>query len=238
MGKVSQTVDQDIADTILERPHGFKIAGKWLYLYPVTLGKSLLLERLIASLKINNSLLRTAPALELMRVVKANRETVSRILAIHTLQTKREIFDVETISNRDEFLQKELSDDEMTTLLTLAMSVDSVSAFKKHLGLDREREILKKIAKVKNSGGNTFQFGGKSLYGALIDAACERYGWSLEYVVWGISYTNLQMMMADSSTSVYLTDDERKKVRISNDTERISADDPKNWARIKSQKWD
>lgn len=47
----------------------------------------------------------------------------------------------------------------------------------------RARELSKKVQ-------NQYVFGGKSIWGALIDAACERYGWTFDYVVWGISYNN------------------------------------------------
>ena len=40
-------------------------------------------------------------------------------------------------------------------------------------------------------------FGGKTIWGTLIDAACERYGWTFDYVVWGISYNNLTLMLKD-----------------------------------------
>ena len=50
----------------------------------------------------------------------------------------------------------------------------------------------------------------------------------MEYVVWGISYANLQMLMADSITSVYLSPEERKKLGITDNLEIINADDPKN----------
>lgn len=238
MGKHNAAIEQDVADAIMERPHGFSVAGKWLYLYPVTLGKTLLLDRLVSSLHINQTLLRKSAVIETMRIVNTNRETVCRILAIHTLRTQQEIFDVEIMRKREEFLLKELADDDMATLLMLTLTNDPVDKFIKHFGIDKDRKDQSKIAKVKNSKGNSLQFGGHSLYGAMIDAACERYGWSFEYVVWCISYVNLCMVMADAITSVYLSDDERKKVRINNDRERISADDPKNWAKIKSQKWD
>ena len=74
---------------------------------------------------------------------------------------------------------------------------------------------MSEVMKAK-SNSNSFNFGGKSIYGALIDAACERYKWTYDYVVWKISYTNLQLMLKDSIKSVYLTDDEMKNVHINN----------------------
>lgn len=71
------------------------------------------------------------------------------------------------------------------------------------------------VAKAKESN-NTYTFGGKSIYGTLIDAACERYKWTFDYVVWEISYTNLQLLLKDKVNSLYLTDEEMKNVHINN----------------------
>jgi hypothetical protein len=72
------------------------------------------------------------------------------------------------------------------------------------------------------------------LFGQLIDPACERYGWSYEYVVWGISYAALTAMMADKVTSIILTDEEKKNVpkRLLETEDAINGDDPKNWAKV------
>lgn len=72
----------------------------------------------------------------------------------------------------------------------------------------------------------------------MIDIACERYGWTMDYVVWGISYANLHMLLNDYITSIYLTDDEIKKYHISMDRTFINGDDPKNMDKIKGMKWD
>ena len=85
---------------------------------------------------------------------------------------------------------------------------------------------------------NTITFGGKSIYGTIIDSACERYGWTMQYVVWGISYTNLCMLLADSTKDVYLTDDEMKKYQSSDNTNTISADDIGNMNLILSRSWE
>ena len=69
--------------------------------------------------------------------------------------------------------------------------------------------------------------GGKSIYGLLIDFACQRYGWTMDYVLWGISYVNLNMLFADDITTVYLSDEERKKLGRG-DGRMVDADDPKN----------
>lgn len=79
---------------------------------------------------------------------------------------------------------------------------------------------MDKINKAKDTK-NQYVFGGKTIWGALIDAACERYGWTFDYVVWGISYNNLTLMMKDKITSIYLSDEERKKTHIPTANEEV-----------------
>lgn len=231
-------IEEEISDAIMERPHGFNVAKRWLYLYPVSLGKMLLLSRLTSQLEIGSSKFQKNSVLEVLKATNAHRDIVNRILAIHTFRSRDEIFDVEKMTARQEFFSKNLSNEDAASLLLIALSRDPVSSFSAYLGLDKERKELSRITKIKNEKGNSVTFCGKSLYGTLIDAACERYGWTLEYVVWGVSYANLQMMFADMINSVYLSDEERKKAHISNDRTVINADDPKNWARIRAIKWD
>ena len=47
---------------------------------------------------------------------------------------------------------------------------------------------------------------------------------SLIHILWEISFSFLQMLMADAITSVYLTDEEKKEARISNDRTFVNAD--------------
>lgn len=119
----------------------------------------------------------------------------------------------------------------------MALSEGDVSVYTKHLGIDKEKEWQAKAMRAKNNN-NSLVFGGKSIYGTLIDTACERYGWTLEYVVWGISYANLQLLLADSVTSIYLSDEERKRINIPKDRRVINADDPANMEKIKAMNWD
>ena len=55
-------------------------------------------------------------------------------------------------------------------------------------------------------------FGGRTLFGRLIDTACERYGWSYEYVVWGLPREVLELMLRDRQTALTISDDERRKL--------------------------
>lgn len=237
MSEDKKLIDMNIADTIIERPHGFKVNQRQFYLYPVTLGKTYLISRLVECLDINLDIIKANPYMEALRLCQDKKEVVCRILSYHTINKKEELFDCDLVQERCDFFLKELDVDSLSQLLVMALSEGDVSVYTKHLGIDKEKEWQAKAMRAKNNN-NSLVFGGKSIYGTLIDTACERYGWTLEYVVWGISYANLQLLLADSVTSIYLSDEERKRINIPKDRRVINADDPENMAKIKAMNWD
>ena len=237
MAEDKKLIDMNIADTLIERPHGFKVTQRQFYLYPVTLGKTYLISRLVECLDINLDIIKANPYMEALRLCQDKKEVVCRILSYHTINKKEELFDCDLVQERCDFFLKELDVDSLSQLLVMALSEGDVSVYTKHLGIDKEKEWQAKAMRAKNNN-NSLVFGGKSIYGTLIDTACERYGWTLEYVVWGISYANLQLLLADSVTSIYLSDEERKRINIPKDRRVINADDPENMAKIKAMNWD
>lgn len=231
-------IDEEILEAIMERPYGFAVKGKRFYLYPVTLGKSILLLRLMRELEIDTELLAKSPSLEALRVTSAHKDVAILIIAYCTAKDKQEIFDNARLEEYQRLLSDNLSDEDIAQLLLIIYQYDKTASFIKHLGLDRDQKEQAKISKLKNKNGNTVMFGGKSIYGSLISAACEKYGWTLDYVVWGISLVNLRMMLADSVNSIYLSDDEKKSARLTTGQEIVDMDNPDNWAKIKAMKWD
>lgn len=230
--KKDKFIELEIADTIIERPQAFEIDGRLFYLYPVTLGKSLMLARLIESLDIDEKALTQNPFLEALSLCERKREIVTTIIAYHTIKRKQDLFNPRKIRNRCNQL-KSVETEDLASLLLMVINTDKTEKFTKYLGIDKENQLKAKVAKFKDENGSTLTFGGKSAYGSLIDFACERYGWSYDYVVWGISYNNLRMIMSDSTSTTYLSEDERKKLRIPKDRTVINADDKRNLARIK-----
>lgn len=229
---------QSIEDAIMERPFGFEVNGKRFCLYPPTLGASMLIARLTKDLEIDDASLAEQSCLEIMRIVGKHKDIACRIIAYATANGKEEACDALIIDERQKFFSDSLSNDEIVQLLLLIYQSDNTAAFIRHFGLDKEQKEQARISKLKNKGGNTLMFGGKSLYGSLIGVACEKYGWTLDYVVWGISLTNLRMMIADSINSIYLTDEEKKTAKTTHGQEILNMDDPSNWAKIKAMKWD
>lgn len=231
---LNKDLEKDLADAIIDRPYGFTCGNRHFYLYPVTLGKMFLLGRLIKSLGINEDILKTNPYLEAIRLVKEHREQVIRIITYHTIRTKAKIFDYEYVEARNKYLSEHCDDEDLETLLITVLTSDKTEAFMHHLKLDKEQERMNSVMKVKSSK-NVYVFGGLSIYGSLIDAACSKYHWTFDYVVWEISYTNLKLLLADATKDICLSDDERKRCSVTNDRDRLSADDPRNWEKIKAE---
>lgn len=223
-------IERMIEDSIMEMPIGFEIGGIDLFLYPVTLGRAYLISREKEGMADN---LVNAFASASSEVRENYRRSICRIVAIQTLRTKEEIFDSAVLNDRIDLLYREADDEGLFCLYDMiSASLDDSKLFIKAYGLDHDKKALAKIAKMKQDSGN-ISFGARTAYGSFIAPACEKFGWSVEYVVWGIGLTNLEMLLADASTSVYLSKDERKKLKISTDRTIIDAGDPANKERIR-----
>ena len=229
---------QDIADTILDRPKGFSVGHRHFYLWPVTLGKMFLTQRIVEQLEINAQNLKLNPYVEALRLVETKKDDCCLLLAYHTLKTKKEVNNTTTVKARTNILAKELGNDDIATLLILCLTWDKTAAFMHHTKIDKELERMKEVSKCKKNK-NTFQFGGVSIYGSIIDQACERYGWTFDYVVWEISFMNLQLMLKDSIKSVYLTDEEAKKCHVPIDGRSVDGNDAELMKQVISEgNWD
>ena len=220
-------IEMDICDSIMERPIVFSINDESFFIYHACLGKIYLLHRIISSLNINQEVISKNPYLEAMRLCKINPKEVCRIISYFTFKNKDDIFDTRKVDKRTDMFLKNLSIDEMSTLLVTILTLDNTDLFIKHLGIDKDLDERKRISSVKKYSGY-FSFGGKSPYGTLIDFACHRYGWSMDYVILVISYTNLRMLMVDTISSVHLSKEEMRQLGMKDNIEIIDAGDPKN----------
>lgn len=217
-------LELDIADTIIDRPKGFSVGRRHFYLYPVTLGKVYLQKRIIENLEINKELIQTNPYAEALRLIETKREDCCLLIAYHTLQTKDDVLSNRKVTIRKNIFMREMDNEDIATLILACLMYDKTLLFIQYFGIDKEQERMSEVIKAKDNK-NSFSFGGKSIYGTIIDAACERYKWTYDYVVWGISYTNLQMLLKDYVKSVYLTDDEMKSAHLNNTSAMIDGND-------------
>jgi hypothetical protein len=204
-----------LADIVMDAPQAFTIYDDGdehvMMLYPPSLGKMLLYNRVLDKLGINGETLAKMPILEVVRVVGVHREDCIRLIAYATAKDKGECFNLERMKWMTTMLDKSLNDEDVASLVIHILTSDKSADVSKHYGIDEEQEGLSSVSKAKAQGGS-ISFGGKTILGALIDQACERYGWSHDYVVWGISFATLRLMLADKVSTVYVSEDDKKKI--------------------------
>lgn len=202
-----------IANVLTDTPIYFTIGNKRYCAYPPTLGKIYLVSKILDSLGINKENITINPFLEIMRVVKAKRKECCKLLAYHVTNKREKLLDIEWIERVSSSINRAADDEDLTTLLVVILKESSLENIVSMTGIDKETERMSKVSAAKDTK-NQYVFGGNTIWGSMIDVACERYGWSYDYVVWGISYNNLTLMLKDKITSIYLSDEEAKKCRI------------------------
>ena len=216
----------NVADAIIEKPIRFNVGKQKYSIHPPTLGKTQILKNLYLSLDINAQLLSLNPLAEAIRISRENPDVVCQIIAYSTFNDKNSIMNTEKVFQRAKTLKEHLTTEDLATLLSLILSNDKTDEFIKYFKIDADKELREHLSRIKGES-NSLTFGGKSIYGLLIDFACQRYGWTMDYILWGISYVNLNMLFADAITTVYLTDEERKQLGMGFG-QSINADDPAN----------
>lgn len=219
-------IDIEMTEAILGIPFVFEADGHEYRIYPETLGKMLRLKPYLEDLNINPSKHLHA---EVVQAVLNNPMAAARVIAIHTSNNPEEIKDRRRIEARAKKLIKRVEGEDLCALLVHCLSMSAqVDRFIEGTKIKEDRERRRQVLEYKTTR-NTWYFGGRTLYGQLIDIACQRYGWTLDYVLWGISYTNLQMLLTDQYSTLFLTDEEAKGCHVTTeDSEVIWADDPNN----------
>lgn len=227
----------ELGDTITERPLIITVGGKEprrFTLRPLSLGKTIAVERCLAAAAFNSAAYQQDSAAEALRCVVTQPDEACKALATAFAGTRREVFDSAWIGSQADWLKNNLTAEGAASLFSAIIdSGRDADRIMRQLGLDKEREDMRSAMRAKGTG-SSLAFGGRSIYGTLIDAACERYGWTMDYTVWGISLTNLLMLLADKVSSFYLTKDERRKAHLRHSGERINGDDPTNFNKLRS----
>ena len=230
-------ITEYFTDIVMEAPHGFSINENSFTLYPPCLGKMILMQRQLESMEVKEENISTASILEVIRIVSKHREQCLRLIAYMTCESKSQCYDARHIKKVMDDLS-EATDEDIATLLIYITTNDRSSEVRSVYKIDEETDYLNSVMRVKTDKGS-MSFGGKTILGALIDPACERYGWTVDYVVWGISYATLRLLMADKINTIYLTEDERKRVpgRVLHKDEDVIKATKENMEVIKSMNW-
>lgn len=229
-------LSQEMIDTLLGKSFDVNIGNRTFTVARASLGKILLLNEVTSQI---------TPYIKVPDTMKGNRQLQSlyviaavggmvkrpeqraliiRSLAITLLNTRHELMSASNRTQVEQYITSHLSDEEIASLYINLRTFEDVDGYIKELGIGREIERMNKAQKVKKQS-NTLTFCGVSVWGNLIDPIAERYGWTLDYILWGISFANIRMLMADRRKEVYLTDEERKKAHISTDGILVNGDD-------------
>ena len=237
-GIVSTITKAEISDTLLERPLSFTFSGRRYFIYPLSLGKIHLCSRLIEDLGLTEATRDDELYKTIIHAADEDKDKCLRLISYITLPGS-DCIDEGKVVKRISGLSKMEADD-IASLIAYVLCNDKTSGIKREFGIDTEEKQLSKVLDIKkrSNDGSSVTFGCKSIWGALIDFACERYGWTYQYVLWGISYSALQLMIADHSRSLFLSKDERKKARLQTDGITLRAEDTSSLIDfIKTQNW-
>ena len=227
-------------DAVMERPVVFRAEGSMLYIYPLTLGKMYIMQDIMAQIGINAEMLRRDMSTEMLRITQEHKSEVCELLSYMTARNDYySVFDMEGFGKRKELLSS-VGDGDIATLLIMVLTANKTEAIMDSLGINDELKLMRKVMRVKEkSDRNSFAFGGLSVFGSLIDTAMERYKLSKRQVVWEMDYTSLRVLLADHINTIYVTDQERRKINIPKDRRKVNGDDREAMMEaIRSQSWD
>ena len=229
-------IETKIANTLIQRPAGFTIADRHFYIYPTTLGRIQMERDARAALQPDIENMRLNSDMEIARIVAEHPDEASWLIAYATTEG-RECMDNEKVAERVQFLKDNTKPEDLTTLFLMIVTEGGVTDIQEHFGIDKELKEYRRICNAKEDKG-TYTFCGKSIYGAMIAPLAEKYGWTLDYILWDISFANLQMLMADAPKTVMLTEDERKRIHPKQSKDIVKADDMQNFDAIMNMNWD
>lgn len=225
-------INQDLADALIQRPLWFSFGRgrciKRYAIYPPTLGKRIITASLILRLGIDAGIADESLALESLRLASVKRVDAVLLIAYYTLNDRDSILDSAIVARRAEQLDKGITTQELAELLIHVLTLDTSDALIATHGIDTDLELRQRIADVKGNGSGVL-VGSKTIYGALIDQVAERYGWTIDYILWGISYVNLKMLISDAPTYIPISEEEARRLGINvAGVDIIDANDPAN----------
>lgn len=179
-----------------------------------SLGGELLLGRCMEKLGINRGLLATHTLVELLRIADARRKEALDLIACAVCGSRMEHLRELRTGEIALRLDRTLDTEEIATLLSAILLDREEENFREWTGLYVDMDIQRRLSRERQREGGSVNLGGRSVFGRLIDTACHRYGWTMEYTVWGLPGSTLRLMLADQVVSMSVSDDECRKLGI------------------------
>ena len=213
-------------DILIERRNEFEVGGKRYVLYPPSIGVAMMTKGAVERLNLDSQLVERNPMGAFLEAARRDPNQCCRIIALATCANKDEAMSAAHIDRKTRHFVKTLNAEEIASLLIEVLGNNKAEQFIAESGIGKELENMRRVASFKKN--DTPSFGGVTIFGQLIDPAMERYGWSYEYTIWGVSYAALTVLLADKVTQVFLSDEERKKLpaHLLDKGPKMSADNP------------
>lgn len=156
-----------------------------------------------------------------MRIAHDNLMILARYIAYHAASNKAQALDEQWLSETAKEFSR-LSPEEIASLSLVLMDRVNISDLLEALGVADEVKARERELKGRDNN-DWISFGGRTIYGVLIDPLAERYGWTMDYILWGVSYANIRMLLSDQQSSIYKgASSGQDPVRV------INADNPEN----------
>ena len=205
----------EMAYAMTERPRCFIISGKPFSIYPATLGMIQVCTPLIQDLTINEELTQIDNTLELLRLTteEEDRRKVAILLAYRTCKNRKEVYDQMLIEERMKYFMEKMSPEEMANILVYVLNEIKcdTSDIERATGITEERKWMNRANRVKDPNTGSLSFGGKTIFGSFLYFFAEKFGWTHQYVMWGLSYVNLRLYFADAPTTIYMSKEEIRR---------------------------
>lgn len=199
----------------------------------MTLAKMFLLKRRFDNLDVKDENVRIDPYMEAVRLTSEHHDECCSIISVFTARnTYDDLYDYEAMERRCELFKKEMTSEDIATMMVYVLTWDKTEMIYRHLGLDREAERRNMVMKVKKNDKNNVSFGGLSLFGAFIGQLKE-LGYSDDEILYEKGYCYLRLMLADKCTSIYLSNEELGNLPEEAGGTMIDADDPKAIDKLK-----
>ena len=127
-----------------------------------------------------------------------------------------------------------MSAQNIATLLLYVLKSDNTSSILSYTGIEKERERLKRVIESKSdSSKNSLTFGGSTILGNFISPLMEM-GHSYSEILYERSYSLLRLMLADKVVSIYMTDEDLKKLPLSLNSNIIDGNSPDAIKKVQS----
>nr|DAL36883.1 MAG TPA_asm: hypothetical protein [Caudoviricetes sp.] len=217
MNKKNEEIQKKFVDAIVEAPIEFNLEGKYFCIYPKCFGVNALVNNIRRHLDISEENVQINPILECLRICQEKRSLVLRLITLCTCKGQKQITNAAFIEKRMKFFDEHMEESDMANLLLHCLQDDSekLATFMEELGINEQLKKKKAIIEAKSKNQcNQVSYGGVTLMGSIIGWFSERFGWTADYIIYGISYVNLMMMYYDHFESVYLTEEEVKRLPV------------------------